>query len=376
MQKDSLVLSIRINRVPNFLGFALPFPLALVGAIKISDLDVVLSVLYFLRSGFQRRVISLFPTILIFVISISFIFGGLHLNIAKDFINSLFVLLAFTVFTGIGYNKAKYTLKFILIGALVSLLISCFEKYLINFNLGTQYYSSSGKAIQGFVTDPNRFGLLLCSSLLIAFELLGHYKWVKKLIISFLIVGIVLTNSRGALVVGLVITTIYTYPSLKIFAKGIFFAFLAFGFMNFKVIFNLHPKFLLKSFSLIEDARYKYLNEIFTSGKLEFFGNGFGSVFRDFDVTSHNTFLEIFYSFGVIGLVLYIFMVITIIRRIGLRSKLGFSLFFLAMAYSMIMNLMFNLFFFSFLAIIYSYGHDKRSVGDLQGRRAFVVYSK
>jgi hypothetical protein len=343
------------------LALLITFSVSCIGVVKINDLLALVTVGYFvLNTEFSIGKNALFMcSFLVAYLSFVFAINFSNLHEIISYVNAIFVLFCFAVFTGFEIDASERFLIAYIHGVLMVIFISFFERSFLSLGLGTQYSSSSGSAIQGFMLDPNRFGFTLNIALAVLLELRTRIKLVP-IIAIILLVALYYTNSRAALAVG-VLNVLIFFLGKKNNSRFIVLVTVILTFFNLDELLSLHPKFLAKSISFSDDARYIYMETVL-SEKFQFIGQGFNAVWRDFNFTSHNTFLEFYYDFGLIGLTCYVLILLFVFLKVYETSKtFSFNLLLILLGYSFIMNLTFNLVFFSLIGFILSYVRGKRS---------------
>ncbi|UOQ87012.1 O-antigen ligase family protein [Gracilibacillus salinarum] len=248
------------------------------------------------------------------------------------------------------------------------------------------HYNQGELRLVGFYSDPNKYYLFF----IVTFLLIEMYKNAlntklehEKIIKTFLIVGIISSFSRTAIII--VILLVFT-EILKLFIpqkfqklKVVFYWLLALlfflsidilmEFMN-KLLYNLtivmgRESSLIYSSSIEESSRIIASKIALGSIKQNmFFGNGFFTWNELYYMPPHNTFIFILQDIGIVGLLLYFICIMSI--RYYLRIEIIIALLILPSITLDLQN--FRLLYFV-LALSIFFRYENESVNNLRRRQ-------
>lgn len=282
---------------------------------------VLLVFLIIQLAGFKRHNVlspySLISTILIFIFYIfiqTLLFSSNYLN---DISNSLYGFICLLVFYTNPYIQNEKYLKSIIISSLVF-----FSLLFLYFRLNPPMASSPINNNHSLYV--NSIYYVVC---LLPFILAYHNSFIYLIIT---VICVLVSGKQGA-VVGVALSFL-TYNLVDWKIHG--------GIIDIKMIFRI--SFLV----MLMFVLYEYVNDIYSinildgfdtisedggNGRLDIYAlvvdklwssniisfllghGGLGAVAKDFGISAHNDFLEIFYDFGLVGLSLYVTILLKLI---------------------------------------------------------------
>ena len=288
---------------------------------------VVILLLLFLEL-FSLRKYSLFLTHL-WLFNISFFIVNISINNREtasysNLITFVLVTLCISLF-----KKIKLTERQMLLSLLVGIILSAIRVLSLNTELLVESLATSNRFKANFVGAVNNFSYLLTFGVAITIFYVGN-KATRTTLLFFLVPLNLLTLSRGG---NLSMVILFAYLFLSRFSiktAAIYFTILA-------GLFYFIPSSYYEGYVSLFTTRYdlseteggagrsiiwEKVIELLDTPLKVLFGVGSGSFrFGDDEVSTHNQYLDFFYSFGVLGLLYFISQYFYVIYRLARSYK-------------------------------------------------------
>lgn len=326
--------------------------IALVGPVKIADVSLlIVCIIYFKyikRISYSVFLVWLFVIISMLSTCVGFIsdgfFGISFFEYMKTFINAILALFGLTLMSNIPVNDQLNFVRGLVISSISISIFSLLIYFEILPSLGAPviYKFSYGKAIQGLMTDPNRFGvvLLIFHAITLARATCRKNKITWVFLSGLAAIFVFFTGSRGAFLVScfnilfFLVYQVFFSKYLKILYKffivltilcSSFFCFfyLKTSDINFVDKVYIFQKFQNKG-NLSEDPRAENYHKMISSVFDYPLGMGFLGFKKISDKTSHSTLIETFVCSGFIGVLglggFYLLQFKRILKAIRLKS--------------------------------------------------------
>lgn len=287
---------------------------------NISFDNIIKSIVYFIALSFLSLLWSNDPS------------ASMNRNITYLFLMSLFIFIYYRE-----YNFREYVILkkvIILSGVLVAIYVYVFYNNMLFVNNAQRLALNDA--------DPNEFAALLVLPLFIIFdELTTKKKLIYYLLFGIVLLTILLTGSRGALLSILISILYYFVKNIK-FRNLIVYILL--GMTIIFIVYNLLPEniyfrlFESTSVDNIEQGRLYIWRIIFKNIIPDMPIIGFGSgmagntikQYTYFKVGSHNTYFHMILEYGVLGLPVYVYFLSRIFKKIKLEGDYAKILSFIA----------------------------------------------
>ena len=317
------------------LGFAI-LPIRIVGI-----LCALWIILKCLRNTDRRLKVQYIVAAYLYMLIMTLLF-------TENYSNSISLLLdylcLFSVFCVVLLNTnsegayKKYTNMYLI--CIVITIAICFYEYITQNHIArnyTQAYSTSDwayvytvKAPTAFLYNPNNVAVLMVIGLPLLFEKLIEKEdksqniiWIITIILDLAV--IFMTGSRGGLLAGgIVVVVFYLASNIKLWKKILMLILGVALFLNFStfILNQLGYGGMLKNgtFSFFAEgdggrsniARLAIEN-VFVQNPI--FGSGAGALENQNLISAHNTIIEVLCDYGIIGIVIFIFLIIRLIKK-------------------------------------------------------------
>jgi hypothetical protein len=262
--------------------------------------------------------------------------------------------------------------------------VGAFYIYISEANnlLGLDIYHKSGETarLYGWFVSGNRLGLFLGVCALISLHKLiekntTKYKLSYAVLFLLFLISLFYTGSRGSLLSAMLAALYYFFRSGAISFKNkmLYFPLMVFGsFISFKVfverfssltINNFIDKFLTREYSATEDVRFDFwadaLNAVDNMDMFNiYFGFGNGASLKYFEISLHNTYLTLFYDYGLFALITFLLLIqssVTILHKFANKQEHGvlFASLFLFIIFRSITNT--GILYSSFVGFLFMY---------------------
>lgn len=290
-----------------------------------------------------------------FILIIYFIILCLYLLISKDnvlmYVSSLLKIfwlpIALLFFND--YENEKLNVNFIVKVFFLYLLLLIVPYFLgIGHNI-SEIYVNKEAYLSFFYSGNELSGVLLCLMPIVLDYLKKHHNWLIKIIgFSLILFGIYLLKTK-TLVIGFVVSILYLLwknrnKSIK-FIGSVVGLFIVFGCLCLVLVKNFDVA--LKYYeidSTKEIFSVKFVDKVLLSSRLSFAGEAFGKLqSKDYlfgvgDVSnvlvknSEIDIVDIFFSIGIVGLLVYLYLLFYAIRKVKLKGICAFSFYLVLIA--------------------------------------------
>lgn len=277
------------------------------------------------------------------------------------------------------FNYTRYNLNYVLLTYSLGLIMGTFTsfQFVDLAYLGDNFFSEN-RGIVYQLGGFNVYGVLVAYAMIILIHLQSQFNTIPFKIFSvisllYLFLAQISTLSRGgflSLIIGLFF---YSYFTKNLLKNGIIFVFIS-SILGFLVINNLNIDFIsiINRYTFFEDATgsgrtvlWSHIISLMSNPFIIIFGNGAGSLdlfipvsdsnwYNEFEST-HNTYLEFFYQFGLLGLSLFILFLYNTKKYIDKISIHDNKIILKTLFYVMLINMFFDSYFFAFqISALYS----------------------
>lgn len=392
-----------IQWFPAFLGFSSMMYSSIVGPIKVVDLGFLAGLILFnkqmLKEVKHNRITHLFLILFVLMLLATWLellgFNGINekLKPAKVVVEMVKMFLAISMFTLVSSLNASQQKKFaygLIAGGLTISLLSMIE-YVFpgKIPLHMLQMGTVGERAEGFMPDPNRFGMAMASvaSICIGLFYSSNKIWWLLLTVILLITSLT-SGSRGALL-GIIIATVTgaLLLSKKQLKKTVVYLlagsvciFISINFFQKKTT-NNNFQSIDRAVSIVseeeqpidEESRFDIWSAVIKLwGKRPVFGYGLRGYKTRINLSSHNSYLEILASSGILGLFVYVLILgnlaLQVVRnsvaKDDAKAQKAYTVLFLLiylLLHTMFINIHFMLFVYGLLGLSYSY--TKKKVG-------------
>lgn len=294
----------------------------------------------------QSEVILLFFVLLFFMVLPSLFYPDSFRFVSVIiFFNLAILLMVFLYLHTINFNRDKSTEDlgrlFIVISVIslifAALLYTLGELQLINNNF---YQLKEYPRLYGWYGNPNRFGSAVAIGVISSIFISGFLKNKKtcitnKILIIFLLIGVVLSGSKGALVSLILALAFYVISTIqlnkKMKKKHLVFIFLFTGVLILLIsrmdnIFSDRFVNEIVRLDSLDNQRFDIWINTFVILDNNYlyntiFGNGYG-YFQDYIGRSpHNSYIRWLSDFGLLYLLIFALFILSIIRNLTIRNK-------------------------------------------------------
>ncbi len=293
---------------------------------------------FFYRSS-KCRIPTLIMLIDIIIFFLNVVVHRSYIN--GDEMSNLIIFTCFILLI-IAFRNMGFDEKKLLIALLIGIFLSVTRIFIENAgNLFS--FSIHSRYDAGFIGAINNFAYLVTFAIAIAYYYIPN-KFLKTIIIIYLILFNALTLSRGAIVI-LALFFIYVFFKTSFKKKFLF----SFFFLTILLLFghSLDPDLIARYniFSNIGESSFGRTiiwNDVFsklTNIKTLLIGAGSGTykyqIGNDFLLSTHNQYLDFIYSFGVFFGLYFILQYFYVLYKVGKLRKTHEAIFVLNMIYAL-----------------------------------------
>ncbi|CAM4236277.1 O-antigen ligase family protein [Lacicoccus alkaliphilus] len=299
--------------------------------------QVILAIIYFIYILlFMKKALNknnlIFVIILFLFFFIYLIFGGIKgdyqsvLNLTSYFLSILIFVIGLTLVI----NKSTFN------GMIEVTIISIISMCLITFNQWLFLDIPVGEVnnfhrASGVFGNPN----ILAQNLLLltpaVFKELKNYKFFSISVLLLTFTTIILTQSRGSLLIflGIILLFVLLSKGFNIYTKIL--SFISVVILSIIIFVNFDENYF-ERFGIGSNSRIEALYVGMENFVDSFFGVGIGNTANNYlGLSSHNNFIHILSEVGVTGLILLILIMVYIIYAwiISFKKRRNFTFFFL-----------------------------------------------
>lgn len=324
------------SRVAFFLGVTSILYIDVVGPLKVVDVGLICATIFFLPRLIK---INQQTALLLVLLFIGWLNASLNpylgLNVQNEVIitgvRMIAAILMFAVVSKLSSKELKAFATGIVVSGAVVAVLSVIPYFFTSFpNTMQTYQSRWGISLVGTMPDPNRFALVMASCFCLYFWRVFNSRHIVIDVAVLVLFGlaIFMTASRGA-IVSLAAATIFTITILNLkYIRRLMIAYVV-------VSLILAGLYFLQNSTQFDEfgAQSKFYAKLLTDdGRLDkvqagvdlwqqypIIGIGFaGYTLYAFQGSSHNSYIEILTSFGLVGIIVFFALLLSISRGLYL----------------------------------------------------------